>query len=54
MRLSYPYSTQSNNFFGFREHGNFESQQTLTKFDTSDGQQCYKFFKNLHCMMDIL
>lgn len=46
MRLSYPYSTQSNNFFGFREHGNFESQQTLTKFDTSDGQQCYKFFKN--------
>ena len=46
MRLSYPYSTQSNNFFGFREHGNFESKSPLTQFDTSDGQPCYKFFKN--------
>lgn len=46
MRLNYPYTTQSNNFFGFREHGNFESKSPLTQFDTSDGQPCYKFFKN--------
>lgn len=46
MRLGNPYTTQSNNFFGFCEHGNFNSQSTLTQFDSSDGQPCYKFFKD--------
>lgn len=46
MRLSYPYTTQSNNFFGFGEHGNFESKDPITTFDTSDGQPCYRFFNN--------
>lgn len=46
MRLNSP-KIISPNFFGFAEHGNFESKDTTTYLDVPDNQgPCYYFFNN--------